>query len=172
MLKIKTAVYTLILSLAVIGAGCDDKSEVTTNRTVATNVNTVNVNTVQTPVSGETTLKVADITGNPTRYAGQTVTVRSDVEAAYGANVFRLDDDSVLEGGIDNDLLVIAPPKANLISVDKDWFDKEAMVTGTVRNFVVAEIEREYGIDLDTEIEAEFKNKPVLIATSVRRGSE
>jgi hypothetical protein len=40
-------------------------------------------------------------------------------------------------------------------------------VTGTVREFVVAEIEEEVGIDLDEEVEVEFQDRPVIVAESV-----
>jgi hypothetical protein len=46
--------------------------------------------------------------------------------------------------------------------------DAKVRVTGTVRRFVVADIERDYGFDLTSEIETEFRDKPVLVANSVQ----
>lgn len=77
----------------------------------------------------------------------------------------------MLRGGIDNDLLVITR-QPTTAAVNDTWLTERATVTGTVRNFVVAEIEREYGFDLQPEIETEFRNKPVLIADSVRKIDE
>lgn len=181
MFKNKFFVYPLSLTLAVFAAGCDDRGreanigpEERPDRAATVNtVNTrVNNEVAEAPLTDEAMVTVADITGNASRYVGRTVTVKSEVEAAYGANAFRLDDDAILEGGIDDDLLVISPSKANLSRVDKDWFTNQAIVTGSVRNFIVAEIEREYGIDLSSDVEAEFRNKPVLIASSIRRANE
>jgi hypothetical protein len=42
-------------------------------------------------------------------------------------------------------------------------------VTGTVRRMTIIELEREVGWDLDPKLEAEFQDKPFLIARSVER---
>lgn len=99
------------------------------------------------------------------------VTVTSEVEYAYGPRAFRLDDEAVLRGGIDNDLLVLIRDP-NGVAINDTWLTDRATVTGTVRNFVVGEIERDYGLDLQPEIESEFRNKSVLIADTVRHIDE
>ena len=134
------------------------------NMTAANNSNTASNNA---PV----TTNVAAIMDNPAAYTGKTVTVTSEVEYAYGARAFRLDDEAVLRGGIDNDLLVITR-EPNTAAVNDTWLTDRATVTGTIRNFVVAEIEREYGFDLQPQIETEFRNKLVLVADSVRKIDE
>jgi hypothetical protein len=113
-------------------------------------------------------VEVADIVAEPARFAGQTVTVKADVDRVYGPTAFTLDDESLLEGGIDNDLLVIGAQ--NAYALDEGWGDAEVLVTGTVEMRTVADVEREVGWDLDPEIEAEFEGtRAVLIATSVTR---
>jgi hypothetical protein len=47
--------------------------------------------------------------------------------------------------------------------------DDHVVVSGTVRPFVTAEIERELGWDLAPELEIELRDKPVLVADEIRR---
>ena len=118
----------------------------------------------------QTTVRVADIAGNPGRYIGQTVTVEADVEEVLGPFSFKLDEDAPLAGGIDNDLIVLYPKSLNLAAIDDQWLNDRVRVTGTVRRMTVVELEREVGWDLDPKIEAEFEgNRPALIARSVER---
>ena len=117
---------------------------------------------------GEVT--VGTITGNLNDYLGKTVTVVADVQEVLGPRAFTLDEDDVLAGGIDNDMLVLSPQAGNLTPIENNWTKNKVRVTGTVRGLAVAEIEREVGWDLDRKIEAEFKDvKAVLVASSVER---
>lgn len=65
-----------------------------------------------------------------------------------------------------SDLLVlVATPKQ---AIDDD---EKVAVTGVLRKFVVADLERDYDLTWDLELqrklEAEYSNKPVLIANFV-----
>ena len=101
---------------------------------------------------------------------GKTVIVVADVQEVLGPRAFTLDEDDVLAGGIDNDMLVLSPQAGNLTPIENNWMKNKVRVTGTVRALAVAEIEREVGWDLDRKIEAEFKKvKAVLVASSVER---
>jgi len=48
----------------------------------------------------------------------------------------------------------------------------EVIITGTVRPFVTAEVEREIGWDISQDTEIKLKERPVLIAESIRKVSE
>lgn len=48
----------------------------------------------------------------------------------------------------------------------------EVIITGTVRPFVTAEVEREIGWDISQETEIKLKERPVIVADSIRRVSE
>lgn len=48
----------------------------------------------------------------------------------------------------------------------------ELIVSGTVRRFVTAELERDLGWDLTPEIEVHLKERPVLVAESIRKVGE
>jgi hypothetical protein len=113
---------------------------------------------------------VGKITGDLDNYLGKTVTVVADVQEVLGPRAFTLDEDDVLAGGIDNDMLVLSPQAGNLTPIENNWMKNKVRVTGTVRGIAVAEIEREVGWDLDPKIEAEFKDvKAVLVANAVER---
>ena len=118
----------------------------------------------------EGTVRVADITGEPDKYLGQTVTVVADVEEVHSPRAFSLDEDAPLAGGIDNDLLVLSPQAGSLTDIDDTWLNNKVRVTGTVGKMSVVEIEREIGWDLRPELEVEVeKARAVMIASSVQR---
>lgn len=48
----------------------------------------------------------------------------------------------------------------------------EVIITGTVRPFVTAEVERELGWDISQETEIKLKERPVIVADSIRKISE
>lgn len=103
-------------------------------------------------------------------YVGKTVTVVADVDEVLGPLVFKLDEDSATKGGIDNDLMVLSPKAGGLANIDDQWLNNKVRVTSVVRKFTVVEIEREFGWDLDPQIETETEStEPVLIAKSVER---
>ena len=133
-------------------------------------VNNLTVSAVGTERARGDEVTVGTITGNLDTYVGKSVTVVADVQEVLGPRAFTLDEDDVLAGGIDNDMLVLSPQSGNLTSIENDWTKNKVRVTGTVRRVVVTEIEREVGWDLDPKIEAEFKDvKAVLVASSVER---
>jgi hypothetical protein len=122
--------------------------------------------------AAETTVSVADITGDPNRYFGQTITVVADVEEVHGPMAFSLDEDAPLAGGVDNDLLVLSPKAGSLSNIDDQWLNNKVRVTGKIGKMAVIEAEQEVGWDLDRELELEVERAgAILIATSVQRVS-
>jgi predicted small secreted protein len=122
----------------------------------------------RTDGGGEVT--VGRIVGDLENYAGKTVTVVADVQEVLGPRAFTLDEDDVLAGGIDNDMMVLSPQAANLRAIENDWAKNKVRVTGTVRAVQARELETEVGWKLDRRVTGEFKNvKAVLVASSVER---
>lgn len=104
-----------------------------------------------------------EITEDPSQYYGRTLAVTGEVENIVGPNAFTLDEDELIGA---SDLLVLtATPKQAIDDGEK------VAVTGVLRQFVVADLERDYDLTWDLELrrklEAEYSNKPVLIANSV-----
>lgn len=164
-LKLITATGVIALSIAVYG--CDRSEKRTTTETQPA------------PEAGRpsdaapaanTGMKVEDLVKDADRYLGQEVTVIGEVDEVLSPQAFALDEDSLLEGGIDNDLLVFYPKASELAPLDDAWLNDSVRVTGTVGKMTVTEIEREVGWDLDPKIEIEVEKKgPVLIAKRVER---
>ncbi|MGE0128441.1 MAG: hypothetical protein AB7U82_10210 [Blastocatellales bacterium] len=182
-MKKYTSVFsTAIIALVLFGVGCDttDRDTMTEPNVTPTPAAAMTPETYPSPTAspGEmgttglaegATHSVADITGNPSSLIGKTVTVVADVDEVYGPRAFKLDEDSSLAGGIDNDLLVLSPKAATLTDIDDQWDNNKVRVTGVVQRMVAGNIERELGWDLQPNLEAEFRNKPVLIARSIER---
>lgn len=104
-----------------------------------------------------------EITSDPTQYYGQTLAVTGEVEDIYGDNVFSLDEDELFGA---NDLLVLVTSPSEAVQ------DNETVAAiGELRSFVVADIERDYDLtwdlDVQQELEAEYRDRPVLVVDRV-----
>ncbi|MBE9093318.1 hypothetical protein [Tychonema sp. LEGE 07203] len=104
-----------------------------------------------------------ELTSNPQKYYGKTLAVSGEVENIRSSNSFTLDEDKLIGG---EDLLVIhTVPQPSVKEGEK------VAVTGVLRQFVIAELDREYDLQWDLtlkqKLEAEYTNKPVLVATGV-----
>ena len=109
-----------------------------------------------------TTEEVADKTN---ALLGKTVTVRSEVEKKVGANSFTIGDDKLFGS---EKILVINASGASTVLPD----DIKLQVTGKVAKLVVADVEREFKLNLEPEVEVEYKDKPVIIAQSIALAPE
>ncbi len=103
--------------------------------------------------------EIDEIEGDPAEYIGRTVTVEGEIEDVYGKNAFTLEGDL-----FSGDLLVIVPPDVGAGMMFED--DAEVRITGRVAEYVEAEIEADYGFDLDDGIDYE-EREPVVIAQRV-----
>lgn len=109
----------------------------------------------------KTNVTIEKITGNIDEYVGQQVTVRSGVEEELDESGFVLQANEFFGG---EPFLVL---NAGAEPVNRPNEDIAVQATGTVRELVVADIEREYGIDLDEELYVDYEDRPVVIAESV-----
>lgn len=118
----------------------------------------------QSATSAATTATAGEIANNPAKFYGKKVTVRAEVEDVLSRQVFLLDEDKLF---VWPDVLVIAPPMSSAVPEDE-----VVTVTGMVRSFVDADFRREYDWDwwgdLDTDIVVAFRERPVILADSVR----
>lgn len=150
------SLWTAALMTAGLGGlGCDRdeavEPEVTTPKTVE-----------------QTAPTVEDVSDEPAQYYGERLTVTGEVDEVYGPRGFVLEG----SGGIfDDEIPVLTRSDVRVGGVPLED-DDEVIVTGTVRRFVVTDIEREVGWDLDQEIEVAMRDKPVLVAESIRRVEE
>lgn len=119
------------------------------------------------PASAAINVTVAEIMARPQDYAGRNVTVTSEVEEVFTSWSLKLDEDRVLSGGIDNDMLVVGMHPLVSLGFDPSWVNKQVRVTGTVRVLQAADFRREYGRGVDDKLFRRFEGKPALIATSM-----
>lgn len=104
-----------------------------------------------------------EITEDPTQYYGQTLAVTGEVEEIYDANTFTLDEDELLGG---DDLLVVVTNPTEMVEDGQT-----VAVTGELRSFIVADLEKDYDLtwdlDIQEQIEAEYSDRPVLVVDDV-----
>lgn len=114
-------------------------------------------------VSEEYNVQAGDITGNVEEYIGQTVSVRAEAEEAIGESAFLLQDDQLFGGA---EIIAFNASGTPFLLPD-DEPTEQVQVTGEVRQLVLADLETEYGLDLDPTLYAEYEDRPAIIAQSI-----
>lgn len=117
---------------------------------------------------------IDEVLNEPNVYEGRLVTLRSEADKNELANSFTLDDDDgfgLFGLDFDNDeLLVFNSSGVPFIPPEED--DVEVQVTGVVRTFILADVERELGVDLDPDLYVDYENQPVIFARSMALAPE
>ncbi|MCA1994192.1 MAG: hypothetical protein LDL41_19420, partial [Coleofasciculus sp. S288] len=110
--------------------------------------------------------KPGEITRNPGKFYNQVIAVEAEVEKTFGPITFTLDEDRLIGG---SDLLVLKP-LSSPTSVEEN---EKVVVIGVLRPFVVSELDREYeltkDLNLQRRLDLEHRNKPVLLAKDIFR---
>jgi hypothetical protein len=114
-------------------------------------------------IAEESNVALGELTGDVEDYLGQTVSVRGEAEAALDESSFLLQDDQLFGG---QEVIAFNATGAP-IALPADEPTEDVQVTGEVRQLVVAELEQEYGLDLDPELYAEYEDRPAIIAESI-----
>lgn len=112
-------------------------------------------------------IPVAELMRRPDAYVGRNVTVTSEVDEVFTPWTVKLDEDQLLAGGVDNDILVISALPLVAQGFDPSLRNKKVRATGTVRVLQAADFLREYGRGMTTELIRQYEGKPALIATSL-----
>lgn len=106
--------------------------------------------------------KAGEISENPSRYYGRNIAIQGEVEEIMANNSFTLQDREWIGG---ENLLVLNVGEAATTPLQDG---QKMVVTGELRPMVIAEIERDYDLtwdgDLQRKLEAEYQDRPVLIA--------
>ncbi|WP_373529954.1 hypothetical protein [Nostoc sp.] len=104
------------------------------------------------------------ITQRPEQYYRRQVAITGKVENIRSPVLLTLDENQLF-GGQDLLVLLKAPPK---VAINQN---QTVSITGEVRPFVITEIEKEYNFTWDLnvkrELEAEYGNRPILVAETV-----
>ena len=99
------------------------------------------------------------------KYYGQTVAVQAEVEDVLSPNAFTLDEDALFAGP---DVLVLVPRGV----ADKLSHDEKVTVRGTVRRYVVADLDKDldwfdHGKIVTTKTKIDWDARPVIVAEAV-----
>ncbi|MBF2015910.1 MAG: hypothetical protein IGS23_12050 [Rivularia sp. T60_A2020_040] len=113
--------------------------------------------------------KPGQITTNPDEYYNKVIAVPGTIKNVTGNNVFVLEDQALI--GAD-DLLILVPNEPNVVPPQQTLKIGETVVaTGTLRQFTVADLERDYKFNWDTgvrsQLETDYNQKPVLIVDNI-----
>lgn len=112
---------------------------------------------------------IEEVSEEPVDYIGETVTLAGQVQNTYGDDLFVIEDEEFFG---DESVLVLNQNPGTQPPVGDDY----VQVTGEVREFLVADIEREYGLEIDpdavAELEVEYEGQPVVVANSIEPISE
>jgi hypothetical protein len=104
---------------------------------------------------------IEDLAGNAEEYIGRQVTVRSTIQEELGDSGFVLQNNRFFGG---SSVLVINPLNRSL---NRPSEDVPIQVTGTVQQFVIDDLEREYGLSIDRELYTDYENQPAIIADNL-----
>ncbi len=114
------------------------------------------------------TVKVDELRESPSRFYGKQVQVSGKVESILTDRAFELEG----AGWAFKDNISVFTKTPILMGSTALAKGDEVIVNGVVHPFVVADVERELGWDLTPETEIRLKERPVLIADSIRKVSE
>ena len=108
---------------------------------------------------GNTTIE--EISEDEANALGEEVTVRGEVTELESGVSFVLQEQGFLEG---DEVLVINVSEQ---VVPEDTQDLPLQITGELNTLVLADVERDYGLELDPDLYVDYETKPVILATSM-----
>lgn len=119
-----------------------------------------------TQISAETT--VDKVRESPSYFYGKQVHIAGKVEDIVTDRAFELEGAG---WAFHDNIMVFTKTPVQMVGGLLGKGD-EVIITGTVRPFVTGEVEREIGWDISLETEIKLKERPVIVADSIRKVSE
>ncbi|AFY89264.1 MULTISPECIES: hypothetical protein [Chroococcidiopsis] len=161
--KIWNTKSAIALALAaIVLPACTNQLE--TNRPAAPTGETATTNAPTSPTGNVTTEEVTD---NTKQLIGKTVTVRSEPVRKVGNNTFTISDEEFFG----NETILVVNASGQPLALPTD--NTEVQVTGEVRQFVVADVNRDYDfLDLEPNLYVDYEGKPAIIAQSIAPAPE
>lgn len=102
---------------------------------------------------------IEDIAEDENTTLGEEVTVRGEVEEVEPGVSFVIEEDDLL----DEDGVLVINISEQVVPENAD--DLKLQVTGEMGTLILADVEREYGLDLDPELYVDYESQPVIFAT-------
>lgn len=148
-----------------LAIGCQDDKTERKDRPLDSSVTTP----PQAPAGAQqATATVDQVRESPSNFYGKQVRLAGAVETILTDRAFELEGAG---WAFHDNIAVFAKTPVQMAGALIGKGD-EVIVTGTVRPFVTAEVEREVGWDISRETEIKLKERPVIIADSIRKISE
>lgn len=115
-------------------------------------------------IDGNTNLEdIEDIEENTTELMGDEVTVRGEVSQVQPGLSFTINEEGFFQGA---EVLVINVSGEMLPEMTTDE-NIQLQITGEVGEFVYADVDSLYDLDLDPDLYVDYENKPVIFASSL-----
>ncbi|MBE9128292.1 MULTISPECIES: hypothetical protein [unclassified Coleofasciculus] len=116
-------------------------------------------------------ITAAEVVNETTAIAGESVTVRGFTTEMVGQNAFTMVTDEQL---FDRDEILIVNATGRPFNIPNNKENISIQVTGEVRNFKIAEVERDFNLDLQPSqyTYTDYENQPVIIAKSLALAPE
>ena len=109
----------------------------------------------------DSNVTIEDIAEEDNVALGEEVTVRGEVTEVEPGMSFVLQEEGLFEG----DEVLVINVSQQMLPEQQD--NLELQVTGEKGMLVVADVEQEYGLDLNPEFYVDYENKPVIFASSM-----
>ncbi|NJN59604.1 MAG: hypothetical protein HC879_20030 [Leptolyngbyaceae cyanobacterium SL_5_9] len=114
-------------------------------------------------IAEETNIQIGELTGNVEEYLGQTVSVRGEADDPIGEVAFVLQDNQLFGG----EEVVVFNASGTPFLLPEGEITERVQVTGEVRQLVIADFERDYGLDLDPDLYVDYEDRPAIVAESI-----
>ena len=159
------SVFLLLLTASLIGcdAGEPEAETIPEEDTTITQTEPEEDTTITQTEENVTTEDVAE---NADELIGQTVTIRSNALETIEPATFVVADQEFFGG---EDIIVV---NASGETVELPVDDTEVQITGEVTEFVLADIESAYDLDLDPDLYVDYTDRPAIIAQSIALAPE
>lgn len=151
----------IALSLATIVLPACTQPEATTEE--PTDVTTDISPEESAEIAEEANIQIGELTGNVEEYLGQTVSVRGEADDPIGEVAFVLQDDQLFGG----EEVVVFNASGTPFLLPEGEITERVQVTGEVRQLVIADFERDYGLDLDPNLYVDYEDRPAIVAESI-----
>ena len=174
---IRASTRTTLLAMSMILAlapGCKDEQSKQANQgsQAANPANQGNQGTPKTGAAGNTQVSaettVDKVRESPSYFYGKQVRIAGKVEDIVTDRAFELEGAG---WAFHDNIMVFTKTPVQMVGGLLGKGD-EVIITGTVRPFVTGEVEREVGWDISQETEIKLKERPVIVADSIRKVSE
>lgn len=107
---------------------------------------------------------VENIAEAPNRFLGERHTLLGEVDEIYSDRAFMLEERGEI---IDDDEVLVVTRQPIQLTGTRLKDGMQVFVTGTVKELIVPELEKELGWDLESKLELTWKGRPIVVADSI-----